>query len=518
MPKITDPKTPVRKTTRTIKPTLKAKESELLSKIASPVLSDSDDCSDDLELNSDVEKPVILHENEVVHGEDIFHFQKRKQKNSLAQKVAEACSQKTPFIVRNKTKNRIAKVLIEDSGSEYELSSECSSSSSETNSSDEGDESSGRKSEEEKPKSQPVKSKVQYNEASLKQGSTKNKINYVIKTEEYFEHCSSNKVKTSNNTLDKLENPRLPQLTIHKLLRKVHLTEQHQKAIENMDKKNEDCFKKWLYILNEDFNILVHGLGSKRDLLKKFHSDFLQNVPVIVVNGFFPTLHIKNILDGILNDLLEIQESPGNINEATDLIVQEFNNMPELHLYLIVHNIEGEMLRNKKTQNILSKLADVKNIHLIASIDQIYGPLIWDQRNLSAFRFIWWDVTTFKYYDEEIIFDTSLMVEQTGTLALSSLRNVFLSLTTNSKSIYMIIAKHQLENTKNHFYQGISFKDLYMACREAFIVSSDLALRAQLTEFLDHKMIKQKRSVDGTEYLNIPLTAAVLQKFVDANS
>lgn len=58
-------------------------------------------------------------------------------------------------------------------------------------------------------------------------------------------------------------------------------------------------------------------------------------------------------------------------------------------------------------------------------------------------------------------------------------------------------------------------RDLYHGCREKFLVSSDLALRTQLTEFVDHNMVKMKRSIDGTEYLIIPIDQYVLQQFVD---
>lgn len=59
-------------------------------------------------------------------------------------------------------------------------------------------------------------------------------------------------------------------------------------------------------------------------------------------------------------------------------------------------------------------------------------------------------------------------------------------------------------------YQGMIFSDLYRACRNAFIVSSDLALRTQLTEFLDHKLVKHKKD---TDHLSIPIDAAVLRQF-----
>lgn len=507
--------TPVRRTARAIKPSLKAKESELATKLKNAGfvkdISSEEEPFDDLDVDMEVERPTILHENEIVHGEDIFKFQTRKHRNSLAKKVSETCSQKTPFL-RKLTKSRIAKIIEEDSGSEYEQSSE--GSSSEENSVE--GKSSDSDSENEEPKLPQQKIRLQNKHESL-QTDRRTRAKYVINSDEYFENCSSSKIKTSNNTLDKLETPRLPQYALQKILGKLKLPEEHQKCLEKLNISNAQCFKKWLFILHENFNILLYGLGSKRDILRKFHTEYLQNMPVVVVNGFFPTLTIKNILDSIITDILELKECPGNITEACELIIQEFA-ITESHLYIIIHNIEGEMLRNNKSQSILAQLAAVKTIHLIASIDHINGPLIWDQKKLSRFNYIWYDVTSFLPYTEETSFERSMMVQQTGALALSSLRNVFLSLTTNSKSIYMIIIKHQLENAKNHFYQGMSFKDLYMACREAFIVSSDLALRAQLTEFLDHKMIKQKRSADGGEYLNIPLPTAVLQKFMDENT
>ena len=49
---------------------------------------------------------------------------------------------------------------------------------------------------------------------------------------------------------------------------------------------------------------------------------------------------------------------------------------------------------------------------------------------------------------------------------------------------------------------GLSFPDLYQKCREAFFVNSTLTLKAQLTEFRDHKLIKSRKvSVPSSESL-----------------
>ena len=59
------------------------------------------------------------------------------------------------------------------------------------------------------------------------------------------------------------------------------------------------------------------------------------------------------------------------------------------------------------------------------------------------------------------------------------------------------------------------FKDLYWSAREALLVSSDIALRAQLTEFLDHRLVRQRRGHDGSELLQVPIDIAVLQRFIE---
>jgi len=46
------------------------------------------------------------------------------------------------------------------------------------------------------------------------------------------------------------------------------------------------------------------------------------------------------------------------------------------------------------------------------------------------------------------------------------------------------------------------------------LVNSDLTLRAQLTEFKDHKLLRMRRTPDGTEAVHIPLENSLLEEFV----
>ncbi|KAJ3639094.1 hypothetical protein Zmor_004254 [Zophobas morio] len=448
------------------------------------VTSASESESDESDSN---DKPLILHENEHVTGDKIFTFQVRKKCETMIQLMVP----KTPQTFRTKFKKDIAMRVLDDS-SEADFSgsdSEYVVSDNET----ESEATSGTNSDGANEPT-PIKSKTNAPKVIFKQQQTSKRItkSYRIKTEDYFSNHASKKILTSNHTLDKLETPRLSQDELQKLLARIKLSTQHSAASQRLKERNRIYFEKWMYLMHENINILLYGLGSKKDILNIFHEKYLKKLPTIVVNGFFPSLSIKDVLDGIILNLLELKETPANVFEACELVEREFSYISDTHLYLLVHNID--LIRNGKAQTVFARLSTLSNIHLIATIEHINAPLIWDHSKLSKFKFTWWDVTTFQSYTDETLFEGSMMVQRTGTLALSSLRNVFLSLTSNSK--------------------GLAFKDLYSLCREAFLVSSDLALRAQLTEFVDHKMVKYKRSPDGTEYVIIPIANTVLQQFL----
>lgn len=78
---------------------------------------------------------------------------------------------------------------------------------------------------------------------------------------------------------------------------------------------------------------------------------------------------------------------------------------------------------------------------------------MWDNAKRARYNFYWCNATTFLPYKEETLYENSLMVRQSGALALSSLRNVFLSLPDKSRSVYTILVNYQIENA-NANYQG----------------------------------------------------------------
>jgi origin recognition complex subunit 2 len=87
----------------------------------------------------------------------------------------------------------------------------------------------------------------------------------------------------------------------------------------------------------------------------------------------------------------------------------------------------------------------------------VYLIAVWDQVRISQFNWIYYDVTTYEYYNKETSFENSMLVQQTANLQLSSLVHVIQSLTQNARSIFGILASYQLENCGSSSYTGSLF-------------------------------------------------------------
>ncbi|NXC28593.1 ORC2 protein, partial [Campylorhamphus procurvoides] len=331
--------------------------------------------------------------------------------------------------------------------------------------------------------------------------------------EEYFEAHSSSKVLTSDRTLQKLRKRRLNQETLHDLLKKAPLP--YAAEIKELNQQHESMFSKWLLQLHLGFNIVLYGLGSKRDLLEKFRTSLLQDSVHLVVNGYFPSITVRSILNSITEEVLDHTGTFRSPLDQLEFITKRFKEDSSLELYVIIHSLDSQMLRGERSQQILAQLSSLPSVYLIASIDHINAPLMWDQAKLSLYNWLWYETTTFSPYVEETSYENSLLVQQSGSLALSSLTHVLRSLTPNARGIFRLLAQYQLEKKDNPSYPGLSFQDFYQQCREAFLVNSDLTLRAQLTEFRDHKLIRTKRGADGVEYLLIPVDVSTLTDFLE---
>ncbi|KAG8389955.1 hypothetical protein BUALT_Bualt01G0033300 [Buddleja alternifolia] len=284
----------------------------------------------------------------------------------------------------------------------------------------------------------------------------------------------------------------------------------HEKEINDLMRSYKNSYSEWVFVLRSGFGLLMYGFGSKKALIEDFASTALADYSVVVVNGYLQSVNLKQVaatLAELLWDQLKMQrkitlgnhsknQQPFNTRSMDDLI--SFLDGPHLEedecfVCLIVNNIDGPALRDSDTQQYLARIAACSHIRMIASIDHVNAPLLWDKKMVhTQFNWYWYHVPTYAPYKVEGMF-FPLILTHTGTAQSVKTASIVLqSLTPNA--------------------QRMPFNNLYTICRERFLVSSQITLNAHLTEFKDHELVKTRRNQDGEDCLYIPLTGEALEK------
>jgi len=312
--------------------------------------------------------------------------------------------------------------------------------------------------------------------------------------------------KTSNNKLD--QSLRISYSEMSDILKSFKPS--YNNAIEDINKEFEETlYPEWFKLMSVGFNILLHGVGSKKKLIQNFCEKYLNNSHYIELLGYHHDLNAKNLVKSILCDVLELNETFKTFDDQITAINQNLQSP----LYLIINNIDGNCLRDSSVQLCLSELASNKNIHIIATVDHINSSLLWDNTQYGSFKWIHFETNSLVSYYDEIAFENSLMLNHTGNVQLSSMIHILKSLTQNAKNIFLTMVEYVLN--KENIKKNITFTKLYHECREKFYVSNELTLRAQLTEFIDHKLIKLKTESDGYETIYLLIDDKNLKLYLD---
>ncbi|KAJ3326212.1 Origin recognition complex subunit 2 [Boothiomyces sp. JEL0866] len=271
-----------------------------------------------------------------------------------------------------------------------------------------------------------------------------------------------------------------------------------------------------------DYNLKVNNSEvENKQLLDQRRCDFfqfrfLEEGPVININGFHPNISLKTVLSKAVTDVCKHDGPMGSIQNMADIVISYFSKevCPYPYLTIVAHNIEGTGIQNEQSQRILSQLAVCKSIYFIASFDNINTPLLWDNTKLSNFNFIWHDLTTFEPYLIETSFETNILGKN-KTNTFQGTRYVLDSLTSNAKQIFLLLAEHQLGvmESKASSNDGLSFQTFYRRANESFLCTSQLTFKTLLTEFKDHEIISSVTNSDG-QVLYIPMDKNVLEELV----
>ena len=369
----------------------------------------------------------------------------------------------------------------------------------------------------------------------------------------YFAHNKSGRVQTSSSVFSELVLP----LSAEEYVKAIGISGKGQLVQADVlrDRSREELYARFMCELLQGFNILCYGLGSKRQILNQFATDYCQKQGhVVVVNGFQPESSLKDVLNSIENipDIQELDLSATTVERRTKRIYDFFISS-EVDLYIIIHNIDATPFRATKTRSALAFLAHNTHIHLIASIDHINAPLLWSSSEVFSrkpdkaevnntvihshgFAWLWHDLTTLTPYDFELAFAdrTSLSGAHYGgakrkpdmssqnaiTMSETAASHILASVTQKAQKLFTLLGNQQLEAADaadgNSQQVGLAYDVLFSAARDNFIATNDTALRSLLTEFRDHNLIVSSQAgMGGGEVLWIPMhkerLATVLQ-------
>ena len=341
---------------------------------------------------------------------------------------------------------------------------------------------------------------------------------FVEQAQHYFESAASDKpIHISASSLEAVERPIIDSQKFMEISKK--LIDPHQKHIDYLLVNYEQrYFEKWLLLMESGFNILIQGYGSKINLIENFRLLHLMDYHHVVVKGYYPGLSLKAIMDSLSDTIGFTNELTATNWEKSCEEFLDFFSQQEIRLYILIVSIDAALTSVNKLQPFLKALTAQSRIRFVASIDHINANLLWDQESKNCFRWLTYNCSTFENYSIESSFENGFLHNPSGSLALSSLMNVVKSLTPNAKDILEVIMNNYLQSAAKSSSSanpsGILFQRCYLMCRERFLVNSDLALRGQLTEFVDHSLITIKKNSEGGEVIVLNLSQSVINSYL----
>ena len=336
-------------------------------------------------------------------------------------------------------------------------------------------------------------------------------------------------------------------------------------------------FPRFLLQLEEGFNLLFYGAGSKREVLNEF-VEYLhkrRKIHIVVANAFNPNFALKDLLTSIENVLHASSEGSsltqrGNTPEVQLTRIQNALEGSSRKLCVVVHNIDSPSLIGTKSKSILSTLAYNPNVHLLASVDNIAFPLLFSLSETShrahssqtqpastsshtpssGFGFLYHDLTTLRPYtfelssaDRSSISGASRLTSRAARLRAAAngpsimtevaARHILASVTEKAKRLFVSLAQRQLASmaeagdktgggdhasAQDMQNVAVEYGTLFTMARDAFIATNETAFRALMGEFKDHGLMltaTQGGAGASGDVVWIPLRKTVLSTLIE---
>jgi origin recognition complex subunit 2 len=336
-------------------------------------------------------------------------------------------------------------------------------------------------------------------------------------------------------------------------------------------------YDQWEAELDEGFNLMMYGFGSKRRALNAFVKERLaRRGHCVVINGHFPGTSIREVLGQIEDTLAIPQDTPVPPSAIIPLERSAFRTYAHFlpadaiskakqrewpvamaPLFLVIHNIDASALRSPRSLAILSLLASSPNIHLVASFDHLHTPLLfsatvnntppheyspssWNGTPPSSrgFNWIYHNLTTYDDYDLELTYQrlassSSALITSSSAAGISeeAALQILKSVPPMALRLIKLLLSRQLAalppDAATHTAHPLApvapvfatdNDTLQRLSREKFIAREEERFNALMGEFKDHGLVVEAQT-DGEgrtgRWVWIPLGKAAVERVLE---
>lgn len=358
------------------------------------------------------------------------------------------------------------------------------------------------------------------------------------------------------------------------------LVEQREVGLSRED-DIEAQFGQWTEELKAGFNVALYGFGSKKNVLDLYAESLREEGNVIVVNGFDATVTLSDIVTA-LEDLVKPQglstsaekgksargkgKAKAKDQEATTKPMVGAIQVSAIEgrvrrvcralaaasretedIYLVVHNLDGPVLRLAKTLSLLALLAAQPRLHLVTSLNHLKATLLFPSNMVTArstgmgskgglankdvggdgdirtFTFVYHEAATVQPYTLEVshsdilskllppsIFPRTTNINDSSSTSLAqSTTYVLASVTDRSRKLFTLLAQLQLKSFSaldsatvrsilltpaQHLpcpAVSTHLARLKSLARDQFLATSDDQVDTLLAEFMDHGVVRK---------------------------
>ena len=318
-------------------------------------------------------------------------------------------------------------------------------------------------------------------------------------------------------------------------------------------------FPSWVLHLKAGASVLLSGFGSKKALVTSFARQFLTDGPVVVVNGYCPHLSARHLLSALTSQVMASPQSYRDIGQQLSDVVRFFTTSQSSipHVYLLVHSLDGPALRSPALQSLLSTLAALPSLHLLATVDAVRCPLLWDPPTFARFRFTHFRVDTWAPYEVEVRAAGLAFLEEEGrggghgsAGAGRGIREVVQSLTPRHRQILHVIATLFIQRTQARAERKVAgteaeaedgpdkeageaeekvgegegsgsrsvllaSAEVAEACDAAMVGKGEAGLRRMMEELIDHQLVKAvyPQGKGGQLFYTVPQPIDLVRSF-----